>query len=164
MLKKNGIRFEEIPAGRHNKIGIVKSGHASTRLFAQGLSKDAEYYRLNRGLPISTTGILSKAMFLTNSLRGNTTLSSFELARGYSPSLAELPQTRTSKELLDAYKEKQAKRAITKMIRSRIPNVIKSAILKPKNSGLLLRKGEKARKVETRFRCRGIGAFSHSHD
>ncbi len=69
MLKKNGIRIEERPVRRHNKIGIVESGHASIRLFAERLLKDAEYYRLNRGLPISTTDILSKASFLNNSLR-----------------------------------------------------------------------------------------------
>ncbi len=52
-------------------------------------------------------GNLPKATFLCNALRGNAKLSSFELAKGYSPSLAGLPQTQTSKETLAAYYEQQ---------------------------------------------------------
>ncbi len=84
MLRNHGILFEESPARRHNKIGIVESGHNGIRLFVQRLFKDAEYNRLC----IPKQEILSKATFLCNALRGNAKLSSFELARGYSPSLA----------------------------------------------------------------------------
>ncbi len=35
MLRNHGILFEERPARRHNKIGIVESGHNGIRLFVQ---------------------------------------------------------------------------------------------------------------------------------
>ncbi len=132
MLRNHGILFEERPARRHNKIGIVESGHNGIRLFVQRLLKDAEYNRLNYGLCIPKQEILSKATFLCNALRGNAKLSSFELARGYSPSLAGLPQTQTSKETLAAYYEQQSKRALTRMLRSNAPRVIKADLLPPR--------------------------------
>ncbi len=125
MLRNHGILFEERPARRHNKIGIVESGHNGIRLFVQRLLKDAEYNLEKYGLSIPKQEILSKATFLCNTLRGNAKLSSFELARGYSPSLAGLPQTNTSKEMLAAYYEQQSKRALTRMLRSHAPRVIK---------------------------------------
>ncbi len=127
-----GISLQERPARRHNKIGIVESKHNSIRLFVQRLLKDAEYWRLSMGLEISRQSILSKATFLSNALRGNAILSSFELARGYLPSFVGLPRSQISKEILDAHKEQQAKRALIRMLRSKTPHVVKSEVLKPK--------------------------------
>ncbi len=50
MLRNHGILFEERPAQRHNKIGIVEACHNGIRLFVQRLLKDAEYNRLNYAL------------------------------------------------------------------------------------------------------------------
>ncbi len=80
LLRNHGILFEERPPRRHEKIGIVGSGHNGIRLFVQRLLKDAEYNRLHYGLCIPKQEILSKATFLYNALRGNAKISSFQLA------------------------------------------------------------------------------------
>ncbi len=58
-LRDYGISLQERPARRHNKIEIVESRHNSLRLFVQRLLKDAEYWRLSKGL-----GILVKRSYL----------------------------------------------------------------------------------------------------
>ncbi len=59
-------------------------------------------------------------------------VSSFEPSRGYLPSFVGLPQIPTSKVLIDAHREQQAKRAISRMLRSRIPKVIKTELSRQK--------------------------------
>ncbi len=58
MLRNHGILFEERPARRHNKIGIVESGHNGICFFVQRLLKDAEYNRSLCGLCIPKQEIL----------------------------------------------------------------------------------------------------------
>ncbi len=70
VLRNHEILFEERPVRRHNKIGIVESGHSAIRLFVQRLLKDAENNRLHYGLCIPKQEILSKATFFC-ALRGN---------------------------------------------------------------------------------------------
>ena len=142
-LKDHLITLEERPARRHNKLGIVESRHRSLRLFVQRLLKDAEYWRLSKGLEVSRHAVLSRATFLCNALRGNAVLSSFELARGYLPSFVGLPQTLISKGIFEAYKEQQAKRAISRMLRSKTQQVVKAEILKPKTPVYYFVKGTK---------------------
>ncbi len=132
MLTMHGTELEERPSRRHNKIGIVESRNNSIRLFVQRILKDSDYYRVNFRLVSSMSQVLSRATFFANALRGSALFSSFELARVYSPSCAGLPQTKTSKEVLDAYYEQQAKRSLHRMLRSRVPKVIKAELLKPK--------------------------------
>ncbi len=51
---------------------------------------------------MSDEPILSKSTFLCNALHGKATLSRFELAWGYALSFVGLPQSETSKELLES--------------------------------------------------------------
>ncbi len=125
-LELCGTKFESRPARRHNKIGVVESRQNSLGLFVQRLVKDTERFKVLHGIVIPFVSILSKATFLCNVLRGNSKLSSFELARGYHPSIAGLPKTAVSKEIFDAYKEQMARRAISRMLSSRTPVVVKS--------------------------------------
>ncbi len=128
-LELHGTKFEPRPGRRHNKIGAVESRHNSLRLFVQRLVKDAERFKILHGIPIPFAAILSKATFLCNILRGNSKLSSFELARGYHPSVAGLPQSAILKEIFDAHKEQMARRAISRMLASRSPTVVKTNLL-----------------------------------
>lgn len=91
--------------------------------------KDADFYNANRGIVIHTAELLSKAKFLTNTLRGNSKLSSFELARGYQPAIIGLPQTNVSKDLLNAYHKQIDHRGICKLLESRSPKLIKPSLL-----------------------------------
>ncbi len=54
-----GISLQERPARRRNEIGVVESNHNCLRLFA--VLKDAECWRLSKGLEIFRQEILSKA-------------------------------------------------------------------------------------------------------
>jgi len=128
-LTEEGIKFEARPARRHNKIGVVEARHNSLRLICLRLFKDAEHYRAARGITIPPADLLSKATFLANALRGNSKLSSFELARGYQPAFIGLPQTGVSKELFDAYREQTSIRTICKLLESRSPKLIKPSLL-----------------------------------
>lgn len=49
-------------------------------------------------------------------------MSSFALARGYSPSILGLPKTDVTQELLDAHKQQVATRALQRVLRSRAYN------------------------------------------
>ncbi len=70
--------FEERPDRRHNRIGIVESGHNCIRLSVYILLKDAEYNHFRYLLCIPKEEILPKATLLYNAPRGNAKLSSFE--------------------------------------------------------------------------------------
>ncbi len=139
-VELRGTKFESRPARRRNKIGAVESRHNSLRLFVQRLIKDTERFKVLHGIAIPFVSILSKATFLCNLLRGNSRLSCFELARGYHPSIAGLLQTAASKEIFDAHKEQMARRAISRMLSTRTPAVVKSNILSKTHSCVLLYK------------------------
>ncbi len=147
MFRNHGILFEERPA-RRNKIGIVQFRHNGILLFVQKLLKDAEYNRFHYGLCVPKQEILSKATFSCNALRGNLKLSSFELTRGYSPSLAGIPQMQTSKETLPAYYEQQSKRVFARMLRSNCSTSIQGRSPSTTNACLLFNQGGNERKVE----------------
>ncbi len=80
---------------------------------------------------------------MCNVLQRNSKLSSFELARGYHPSIAGLLQTAVSKEIFDAHKEKMARRAISRMLSSRTPVVVQSNVLSKRTPVYYYVKGTK---------------------
>lgn len=117
-LTEHSIKIEPRPVRRQNKIGIVESRHSRFRLICLRRHKDVQYYRSTRGIYIPPADFLSKGPFLAYILRGNSKLSSFELARGYLPAILELTLTIVSKEWL-----------ISKILQTRLPKLIKPALL-----------------------------------
>lgn len=65
---------------------------------------------------------IARATFFSNIFSGSTILSSFELVKGYSPSLLGIPTKVISQEILDAHKEQVATRAIQRLLKARSPN------------------------------------------
>jgi len=128
-LSVDKTTFEPRAARRHNKTGSVESRHGPLRIMAQRLKKDAEYLHSSHGISPPAEEILARSTFLCNALRGNSKLSSFELAKGYQPSILGLPQTSVSKEILDAYREQQSKRSISRLLQSKNPSLIKEEAL-----------------------------------
>lgn len=116
------IQFIPVPARRHNKIGVVERKNSVLRMLVQKLLKDAEYARKTRSVSVSVKEILSRGTFLSNILYGNKMLSSFELARGYTPALVGLPQSPLSSALIDSHHEQVARRAISLFRKSNKPN------------------------------------------
>lgn len=110
-LRSHDIQFKPRPARRHNKVGIVERKNGTLKEIIQRLDKDIS--------TMSSDAIVARATFLSNMFSGSRLMSSFELARGYSPSILGLPRTDVSQELLDAHKEQVATRALQRLLRSR---------------------------------------------
>ena len=110
-LRAHNIEFKPRPTRRHNKTGIVERKNATIKAIINKLDDE----------PSNATSetILKRAAFLSNLFSGNKLLSSFELARGYRPSVVGLPQTVVTQELLDAHKEQTAIRKLQKLLHSR---------------------------------------------
>ncbi len=146
MLNKHDIAMEERPARRHNKVGVVDSPTQRASPVQSPPPERRGVLPRDTRLVTSDKAILSKAKFLWNALRGNSTLSSFGLVRGNAPSFVGLPQTETSKELLEVHYEQQSKRALTRILRSKAPRVINADLLPPKTPVYYYIQGQKQAK------------------
>lgn len=109
-----GIALDERPSRSSHKIGIVERNNGVFKAVLDEISR-----KKTTAIP---TAIVSRASFLTNLFKGSSVLSSFQLARGYSPSIAGIPSTIVPKKLLDAHIEMMAARAIHKVLKARASN------------------------------------------
>lgn len=82
-LNSEFIGFEEKPARRQNKKGLVEAVHSAIRLLGLRLFQDTKMNTFCKASTTTKSEILMKATFLSNVLRGNKVFSSFELVRGY---------------------------------------------------------------------------------
>ena len=122
-FKRHSITYKPRPAQRHNKVGIFERKNET---FKRILAKlDCE-----QSSAPSTT-IFARAVFLSNLFSGSKLLSSFELARGYLPSVLGLPQVMITTEILQAYKEQIATRALQRLLSSHTPHNVLREALKP---------------------------------
>lgn len=114
-LNAHSIELKPRPSRSPAKNGRIERNNGTLKRILSKLSKESI-----TSLPHT---LVAKASFLTNLFHGNATLSSFQLARGYSPSILGMPNSDVSQELLDAHIESVAIRAIQKVMRSKVPNV-----------------------------------------
>ena len=159
LLSRHYCEFAARPARRHNKIGSVEVSHRSIRVFVQRLLLDAEYTRNTLGVSFSDFEILSRATFLKNALYGSKKLSSFELARGYSPSICGTPQAPVGKKIAEAYREQVARRAIHKLLASPTSNPVPKELLPSKTPVYFFVKGTNKGKWELGFVKRAYDHF-----
>lgn len=110
------------PVRRHNKTGVVERKHRTLKALVQRLQAERS--------DTSDATILNRATFLSNVFECSKLLSSFEMARGYSPSLLGMPPTVVSEELFQAAREQAATRAIQRLLNGRTPSTIPSSVLK----------------------------------
>lgn len=75
--------------------------------------------------------IVARAAFLSNMFSDNRILSSFELVRGYSPSIMGIPHTIVTQELLNAHKEQVATRTLQRLMSSRALDALRKAMFNP---------------------------------
>lgn len=75
--------------------------------------------------------LIQCASSFSNMFHGNSTLSSFELARGYSPSKLCVPSSVVPPGLLQAHKQTAASIAVNKLLRSRQNSVLSHKLLPP---------------------------------
>ena len=100
-------------------------------------------------------------MFVSNVLYGQKLVSPFEIAREYTPSITDFPQTPLDHKFVDA-DEQIAKRAINKLLRSRNNNVPISKMFK---KGEVLYYFERQKKFGKWLLAyvHGIDAVSYTH-
>lgn len=79
----------------------------------------------------SPSTLVARASFMTNLFHGSSTLSAFQLARGYSPSVLGIPWTIVPEELFNAHIEHAANRAVHRILRSRSPGTVRAENLTP---------------------------------
>lgn len=121
-LDDHSIALNERPVRRHNKSGVVERKNLT-------LKRIPEKLQFGENTPTDTV-LLSRATFLSNVFSGSRSLSSFELVRGYTPAVLGLPSSAISSELLSAYKQQAATRALQRLLSSRAPSTIPPSMLK----------------------------------
>lgn len=147
-LRYFGVRFEPRPARRHNKLGIVERKNAVIRLVVQRLLKDAEYAKNAHQHIACKAEVLSRATYLSNVMYGGKTMSSFEIAKGYTPRLNNLPQRHVPEEIVQAHAEQVARRSLKKLDKSKTPHVVARAKLKKGDEVYYFKRGDKRGKWE----------------
>ena len=113
-LTAQNITYKPKPARRHNKIGIVERKNGLDKNILRKLDReisDADEHTL-----------LSRETFFSNLFSGSKVFSSFQLVRGYSPSIHVIPPPRVIQDFLNNHKAIMATRALQKAIRSRAVN------------------------------------------
>ncbi len=109
------------PTRRHNKSGIVERKNAIIKNIIARISAER--------CSSKTESIIARSCFLSNLFSGSKLLSSFQLARGYSPSILGIPTSTIPQDLLEAYKSQTATRALHKLLHTRAPNTVPTNML-----------------------------------
>lgn len=108
------MHFKPRPARRHNKTVLVERKNRIIKTILNKLTPDPSKCPLPK--PVS------RATFLSNSLSGNSILSSFELVHGYQPAILGMPRSIYLPSILEAYKKLTFTRALKTNLRSRNVN------------------------------------------
>eukprot|EP00171_Calliarthron_tuberculosum_P022738 IDg22738t1 len=88
--------------------------------------------------------------FLSNLFAGSRVASSFELARGYVPSISGLKSGHTREDIIQSHRERVAKRALTKLMSSHQHETIRKALLAPGDLFWIFDKDKKWHKMIVR--------------
>ena len=113
-LRVHDNKFKPRPAPRHNKIGILVRKNGTLKDIIRKLGTD-----ITTAQPDTS---FARATFLSNMFSGSRLMSSFEQARGYSPSILGLPRTYVTQELLEEHKAQVATRALQRLLQSYAPD------------------------------------------
>ena len=133
LMERFSVTVEPRPARRHQKIGVVERKHAVVRTLYQRILQDVAF--MNKALldvePADQdkgelhAHILSRATYINNNLYGSRTMSSFEMVRGYTPSISGLPQSPISEQMILSHQEQTAWRALLSVDAARNPIKLK---------------------------------------
>lgn len=139
-FESRGILFKSRPVRRQYKIGIIERKHGTLRRIIERL----QFYKIT----IDDNTLLSNATFLFNCLPGSHDLSSFKLARGYSPSVLGTPHNFVSPDILQGHIEQQATRALQRTLNSRYPSTIPPPQRKP-GDPIFFTTGHRSTQIQT---------------
>ena len=121
-LRQYSIVYKSRPSRRHNKLGTVERKNGTIKAIIGKLDSDIT--------DADAETVVARAEFLSTLFSGSRKLSSFQLAKGYSPSILGIPSSRVTPELLNAHKEQAATRALQTLLNSRNNGTLPSQILK----------------------------------
>lgn len=121
-LSYHYISLCERPVRRHNKSGVVERKNGTVKRILERLQHDNS--------TASDATLLARATLLSNVFSGSKLLSSFELAIGYAPAILSLPQSVVSSELLEAYRDQCATRALQRLLSSRVSSTVPPSALR----------------------------------
>ena len=121
-LKTYDISFNRRPARRHQKMGSIESSNFVLRMITEKILADEDFQLKKFATKTPIEVILSKAVFVSNIMYGQKLASPFELARGFTPSIACFPKSPADETLVIAHREQVARRAIHKLLRSKRNN------------------------------------------
>ena len=113
----HSITWEPRPPRRHNTIGVVERRNGVMRMILARLVAGND--SLTEAKRVTDDLLIERANFLANLLLGDATLSSFQLLKGYQPSLIGIPATELSAENVRAHLEVRTTRAISRLLRSK---------------------------------------------
>lgn len=122
-LNGRNIELKGRPVRRHNKTGIIERKNGVVKRILEKIQKEDS--------TDTDKTIFSRAVFLSNLFTGSKVLSSFELAKGYAPSILGAPRRMVSEELMQAYMEQCETRALQKVMRSRNPSTLSQLHINP---------------------------------
>lgn len=109
-LSAHQVELQCRPSRSSHKNGKVERNNGIFKNILERLSKEKTV--ANEHL------LVKRASFLTNMFHGSSLVSSFQLARGYSPSLLCIPAKIVPVMLIEAYKQTSAARALNKVLRA----------------------------------------------
>lgn len=122
-LQLHNVVLKQRPARSSNKNGIVERQNGVFKMVMERLSN---HYKTS-----DVDEVVARASLFTNLIIGSNILSSFQLAKGYSPSILGMSRNFVPQELLDAYVEINAARAIQKILKGRTARVEQRSALTP---------------------------------
>lgn len=122
-LHSHSIELQARPSRSSSKNGKVERNNGLFKNILSRITKETTR--------ASSNTLVARASFLTNMFHGNSILSSFQLARGYSPSILGIPNSRVTTEILNAYKRTSANRAIHRLLKSHDNHLIHPSSLPP---------------------------------
>lgn len=114
-LKERKIDVQPTPARLRNKKGQVER---KQRTIKDVMDRLTAHNRRESATP-GFSWLVSKANSISNMLYGNRCASSFELARGYTPSIESSGQVVLPAEILEAQAEMEAKRVLSRAIKAK---------------------------------------------
>lgn len=121
ICNRHNISYCPRPTRRHNKTGIIERKNGVIKTILEKISSERCSFK--------NESIIARACFISNLFSGSKLLSSFQLARGYSPSILGVPSSIVPTVLLEAHKAQTATRALHKLLHSRSPNTVPANLL-----------------------------------
>lgn len=110
-LQTHAITLNARPSRSSHKNGRVERNNGVFKNILARLSKEKT--------SASGATLIARASFMANLFHGSSTLSAFQLARGYSPSVIGIPSSVVPEYMLEAHIENVANRAVNTILRSR---------------------------------------------